>query len=140
MEMVWCGSVRTRSSEPMHGRLLRIHEFLSDAISSFEPDILAIERIFHHVNPKSSLVLGHARGVAVLTGAQAGVPVEEYTPSEVKRAITGLGGASKGRVRAMVETLLGIRTPLRVSDESDALAVAICCIGRISGHPAGKPY
>ncbi len=137
-EMVWHGSVATGSREPMPDRLLRIHDFLSNVTATYEPDVLAIERIFHHVNPKSSLVLGHARGVAVLVGAQAGIPVMEYTPSEVKRALTGLGGASKDRVREMVATLLGIRTPFRTTDESDALAVAVCCLGRISGRPAGK--
>jgi crossover junction endodeoxyribonuclease RuvC len=122
------GVIRTTGSE-LAPRLLQIHETLSAVIAEFDPEVLAVENLFNAKNPRSSLVLGHARGVILLAGAQAGLPVAEYAPREIKLALTGQGGAAKEQVRAMVMRLLklGGEPPL---DLSDALAVALAHAGR----------
>jgi len=129
------GVVRTAGSE-LAPRLLAIHEAITGVIVECAPDVLAVESLFNARNPRSSLVLGHARGVILLAGAAAGLPVVEYAPREIKLALTGHGGAAKEQVRAMVMRLLklGGEPPL---DLSDALAVALTHAGR--GRRGGPP-
>jgi crossover junction endodeoxyribonuclease RuvC len=110
-------------------RLLAIYETLSDVLARHGPAEMAVESLFNARNARSSLILGHARGVALLAGARCGVPVAEYTPGEIKKALTGNGNASKEQVRFMVRRCLSLRgdPPL---DQSDALAVALCHAAR----------
>src|SRR5262249_54446223 len=96
------------------------------------PDCVAIENLFHAVNVRSALKLGHARGVAMLAAIQAGCELAEYSPAEVKRAVVGYGRAEKGQVQQMVKLLLGLRQAPSPHDAADALAVAICHL-----HSAG---
>ena len=121
--------MRHRTGSPLAQRLRDIHEGLSGAISEFNPDVLVVERVFNARNPHSALVLGHARGVALLAGAQAGLSPVEYTAREIKLAVTGTGGAGKEQVRFMVMRLLRLTAepPL---DMSDALAAALAHQGR----------
>jgi crossover junction endodeoxyribonuclease RuvC len=105
-------------------RLLRLHEGLCAAIAAHEPQIAAIERTFVNADPSGALLLGQARGVALMTLAQAGLAVEEYSPNEIKKAIVGVGRADKRQVAAMVAALLpGARATTH--DAWDALAIAI---------------
>jgi len=101
-------------------------------LAEYEPTEMAVESLFNARNARSSLILGHARGVILLAGALAGVPVAEYTPREIKKALTGNGGATKEQVRFMVNRCLGLGgSPLSL-DESDALAVALTHAARLS--------
>ncbi len=119
------GVVKTPSGQPFPDRLATIHRELSAAIGRIAPDEAAVESVFHAKNAATALKLGQARGVAILAAVQAGLPIHEYPPARVKRAVAGAGRADKGQVRMMVETLLGRRFDLP-ADATDALAVAIC--------------
>ena len=95
-------------------------------IAEARPDCVAIENIFYAANVRSALKLGHARGVAMLAAVEAGLPVVEYTPAEIKRAVVGYGRADKNQVQQMVKLILGLAAPPSPHDAADALAVAIC--------------
>ncbi len=99
-------------------------------IELWSPEACAVENVFYHKNPKSMITLGRAQAAAMLTAARHDLPVNLYSPSEVKQAITGGGRASKEQVQFMVERILGQKITERKTDESDALAVAICHAGR----------
>ena len=117
-------AVRENSLEE---KLLRIYRELSSFLALHRPAAVAVEKIFHSVNPHSSLILGHARGVAILTARLADLEVREFAANEVKSAVVGVGRASKEQVAAMVRILLNLnRAKSLREDESDALALAIC--------------
>jgi crossover junction endodeoxyribonuclease RuvC len=111
---------------PFPDRLHHIHTALVGILAECRPDAVAVESLFHAVNARSALQLGHARGVALLAASQAGLVVTEYPPAEVKRAVVGYGRAEKHQVQHMVTLLLGLAAPPEPFDASDALAVAIC--------------
>jgi crossover junction endodeoxyribonuclease RuvC len=123
---VACGALSTPAGTPLPERLLAIHAGLSEAIGASRPDCVAIENLFHARNARSALTLGHARGVAVLAAVQAGLPVVEYTPAEIKMSVVGYGRAEKVQVQRMIMLLLGLDTAPTPYDASDALAVALC--------------
>jgi crossover junction endodeoxyribonuclease RuvC len=107
---------------------LRLHELLKAlgrVIREASPDAAALEAVFTARNPRSALILGHARGVALAACAAANLAPEEYAPGRVKQAVVGYGGASKSQVQLMVQRLLGLSV-VPPTDEADALAVAIC--------------
>ena len=106
-------------------RLRKIFEDLSAVIDTHAPRELAIEKVFLHRNPSSALKLGQARGVAILAGALRSLSVHEYSPNEIKQAVTGKGHASKEQIQYMTKVLLSLREPPQ-TDQADALAVAIC--------------
>ncbi len=124
--LVACGALSAAAAAGLPDRLRAIHDGLLEQLRAFKPDCVAIESLFHAHNVKSALVLGHARGVAVLASVEAGVPLIEYSPSEIKMAVTGYGRAEKSQLQQMVQLLLGLDTPPSPHDASDALAVAIC--------------
>jgi crossover junction endodeoxyribonuclease RuvC len=107
-------------------KLLKIHTGLALLMAECRPDCVAIENLFHATNARSALKLGHARGVAMLAAVEAGLPVAEYTPAEIKRAVVGYGRAEKHQVQQMVMLLLGLSSVPSPHDAADALAVAIC--------------
>ena len=125
-KFVSAGVIRTAPSDPLPARLARIHEGLRQALERHRPDAVAIEEVFHAKNVSTALKLAHVRGVALLVAAQAGVPVGEYSPLEVKTSVVGYGRAEKHQVKRMVASLLGLAEPPASDDASDALAVAIC--------------
>lgn len=123
------GCVVTKAGDPFEQRLATLHEALCRLIERTQPEHAAVETIFFAKNVKSAVQLGHARGVALLAAAQAGLPVHEYAPAEVKRAVTGAGGAEKEQVAHMVKLLLGptfAKLATTRLDATDACAVAIC--------------
>jgi crossover junction endodeoxyribonuclease RuvC len=124
--LVLCGVISVSGRLPFPDRLLKIHEALRAALTECRPDGVAVESLFHAVNARSALQLGHARGVALLAASQAGVPIAEYSPAEVKRAVVGYGRAEKPQVAQMIRLLLGLAEAPQPLDVSDALAVAIC--------------
>jgi crossover junction endodeoxyribonuclease RuvC len=121
------GTVAPRSKLPFHERLSYIYENLERLIGEYRPDAIAIENVFVAKNARSSLLLGHARGIAMLAASRSGVEIEEYTPSEIKVAVTGSGRASKEQMQCMVQAVLKL-PEVACEDASDALAVAICHI------------
>jgi crossover junction endodeoxyribonuclease RuvC len=123
-----CGSLSAPGSSSFPDRLRHIHEGLARLLAEQRPDCVAIENIFHAKNVRSALRLGHARGVALLAAAAAGVPIAEYTPAEIKRAVVGFGRAEKPQVGAMVKLLLALDAVPTPHDAADALAIAICHI------------
>jgi len=125
-QLVGCGAVRAGGGATFPDQLLIIYRELSALLDQHQPECVAIENIFHAVNARSALKLGHARGVAMLAAIESGVAVIEYTPAEVKRAVVGYGRAEKAQVAQMVKLLLGLDTIPKPHDATDALAVAIC--------------
>ncbi len=124
--MIVCGTISAPAHSPLADRLLAIHVGLRALITKHRPDCVAIEDIFHARNVRSALLLGHARGVALLAASEAGVPVAAYTPAEIKHAVVGYGRAEKRQVQSMVRLLLGLDAPPSPHDVADALAAAIC--------------
>ena len=124
--IVTCGAISAAPLSTFPDKLLRIHRRLTELIRDCHPDCVAIESLFHAMNVRSALTLGHARGVAMLAAVEAGVPVVEYTPAEIKRAVVGYGRAEKPQVQQMVKLLLGLASAPASHDAADALAVAIC--------------
>jgi crossover junction endodeoxyribonuclease RuvC len=125
LEYVTSGCVKTRDSGELPERIRAILEGLAEVIATHRPEQVAIEKVFVNVNPKSTLLLGQARGAAICAAVLARLPVAEYTALQVKQAVVGTGGARKEQVQEMVKRLL--RLPGHPSpDAADALACAIC--------------
>ena len=135
--MVACGAITIPAANAFPEKLRIIHVELGALIARHRPDVVAIENLFHAVNARSALKLGHARGVAMLAAVEAGVPIVEYTPAEVKQSVVGYGRAEKGQVQSMVQLLLGLTEPPAPFDASDALAIAVCHLHRMNLRGAG---
>jgi crossover junction endodeoxyribonuclease RuvC len=125
-EAVDYGIIETVPSSPMHERLLGLYSELRLLLSEYKPDVMAIEQLFFSRNVTTAIAVGQARGVAMLAAAQAGIDVIEYTPAEVKQAISGYGNADKQQVQQMVKILLDLDSVPHPDDAADALAVALC--------------
>ena len=120
------GVIRTSPKSPMEARLLIIADGLRRVIGDHQPESAAVEEVFHAVNVKTALKLAHARGVALMTVAEAGLTLGEYSPLEVKTSVVGYGRAEKQQVQMMVRSLVGNYPDLESEDAADAVAVAIC--------------
>lgn len=120
------GAITTPAGQPLPQRLQQIYRQLQALIAEWRPQSAAVEELFFSKNARTALVVGHARGVALLALADAGLPIQEYKPAEVKQAVAGYGGAPKDQVQGMVQLLLGLDEIPRPDDAADALAVAIC--------------
>ena len=130
--MIACGAIAIPASNAFPEKLRIIHVELGALLGRHRPDVVAIENLFHAANARSALKLGHARGVAMLAAVEAGVPIVEYTPAEVKQSVVGYGRAEKGQVQSMVQLLLGLNDPPAPFDASDALAIAVCHLHRMN--------
>ena len=130
--LVVCGAIASPAGHSFPQKLKTIHGELARLLAKHRPDCVAIENLFHALNARSALKLGHARGVAMLAAVEAGLPIVEYTPAEVKQAVVGYGRAEKTQVQSMIQLLLGLETPPTPYDASDALAIAICHVHRMS--------
>ena len=120
------GTIRALRTDPLPKRLLTIHQALLEVIDQHKPDAVAVEDVFNARNARSSLILGQARGVALLAGAVRQIPVAEYAPREVKQALTGNGAATKEQLRFMVTRMLSLAKEPASLDASDGLGLAIC--------------
>jgi crossover junction endodeoxyribonuclease RuvC len=138
LRIVACGALASPSRATLPERLHRIHEGLARLLDTHHPDAVAIESLFYARNARSALVLGHARGVAVLAAVEAGLPIAEYTPAAIKLAVVGYGRAEKAQMQAMVKLLLGLAAVPTPHDAADALAVAICHAHSTSGAASGR--
>lgn len=126
LKYVASGTIETGGSEiPTAKRLATLYEGVQEIVRSYQPDLSAMEQVFLNVNPKSTLLLGQARGVAIAGLVSHQLPFVEFSALEVKKAIVGTGRATKNQVQEMVKRLLNMRT-ITGTDASDALAVAIC--------------
>jgi crossover junction endodeoxyribonuclease RuvC len=133
--IVVCGAITTPALAAFPDKLHLIYSGLAAILRDCRPQAVAIENLFHAVNVRSALKLGHARGVAMLAAVESGVGVYEYTPAEIKKAVVGYGRAEKSQVQHMVKLLLGLAAVPSPHDAADALAVAICHLH--SQMPAG---
>ncbi|RZU49008.1 Holliday junction endonuclease RuvC [Krasilnikovia cinnamomea] len=122
--------VYTEADEDIALRLRHLDESLAKLVAEHRPESVAVERVFSQHNVRTVMGTAQASAVAILAGARARLPVQTYTPSEVKAAITGSGTAGKAQVTSMVTRLLGLDKPPRPADAADALALAICHIWR----------
>jgi len=120
------GVITTPSNLPMPERLLQIYQRLRELLSRYHPESGAVEKLFLQRNVRTAISVGQGRGIALLALAEAGIPVAEYTPLEIKQAVTGYGGAEKMQVQQMVKYILELSEIPRPDDAADALAVAIC--------------
>lgn len=125
-QVVCSGVIKMSARLTFPEKLLAIHASLSKTLDECRPGCVAVESLFHAVNARSAFALAHARGVIVLAATQAGLPVVEYAPAEVKRAVVGHGRAEKQQVQHMVRLLLGLAELPTPFDVADALAIAIC--------------
>ena len=120
------GCLETQPAQALAVRLLVIHRSVRQLIELHRPSMVGVERLFFNRNVQTAFAVGQARGVVLLAAAEAGVPVFEYGPHEVKMAVTGYGRADKQQVQRMVQAVLGMDVLPRPDDAADALAVAIC--------------
>ncbi len=123
-----CGAISSQAAKLFPDKLKRIYDGLSDIISECRPDIAVVENIFLSKNVRSAIKMGHARGVAILSCVNAGLPVFEYTPLEIKMAVVGYGAAEKAQVQEMVRRILNLDKIPESEDASDAIAAAVCHI------------
>jgi crossover junction endodeoxyribonuclease RuvC len=123
------GVVESPGDAPLASRLACIHAELEKLIAWHEPTAVALEDIYFNKNARSAIAVGQARGVAMLTAGQRGIPCFDYTPQAVKMAVCGSGSAAKRQVQEMVGALLGLARPPESDHTADALAVAICHAG-----------
>jgi len=126
--LVECGVIRTSPRAPLAERLNDIFEGVTELIGRHRPDALAVEDVFYARNVRTTVVLGHARGVVLLAGARAGVAVHEYAPALIKKTVVGRGGATKEQVQFMVARLLRLRSAPQPADAADGVACALTCV------------
>ncbi len=123
---VWYGAITTPAHTPLELRLMDIYGRASEVIEKYKPDAVSVEELFFNNNAKTAFAVGQARGVILLAAVQAGVPIYEYTPLQVKQALTGYGRADKKQIQQMMKLMLGLDDIPRPDDVADALAIAVC--------------
>ncbi|MCL1807012.1 MAG: crossover junction endodeoxyribonuclease RuvC [Oscillospiraceae bacterium] len=120
------GVIRTPANTPLPSRLLTVYEDFTELLETFKPDALAIEELYFQKNVNTALPVAHSRGVMLMTAQRFGLPVAEYSPQQVKLAVTGYGAAEKKQVMEMTRTLLKLKAMPRPDDAADGLAIALC--------------
>jgi len=121
------GAVTTKVDAPMPERLLELYESLTLVFEQTKPEVVAVEKLFFSKNITTGIAVAEARGVVLLVASQKGLPVYEYSPNEIKKALTGYGAATKTQMQEMVRTTLGLSEKPKPDDAADALAAAITC-------------
>ncbi len=130
-EVCGYGAITTEASMNMTDRLKCLYTSLTEIIAEYEPEVASIEELFFNTNTKTAIMVGQARGVAILACANSGMEIAEYTPLQIKQALVGYGRAEKKQVQSMVKTILHLNEVPKPDDTADALAAAIC-----HGHSA----
>jgi crossover junction endodeoxyribonuclease RuvC len=123
--LIECGIIRTKPRDALASRLQEIHAGVVELIQRHRPDALAIEDVFYARNVRTTVVLGHARGVILLAAANARLEIAEYPPAEIKKAVVGTGAATKEQVQFMVTRILRLKSPPQPADASDGVAAAL---------------
>jgi crossover junction endodeoxyribonuclease RuvC len=124
--MVRYGVIRTSPSMDMPQRLAKINREYNELLDEYHPDAVAIEELFHHKNAKTVITVAQCRGVLLMIPAARDIEIAEYTPLQVKQAVTGFGNADKKQVQIMVQKILKLETVPKPDDAADALAIALC--------------
>ena len=136
--LVASGAITARPRDPVPAKLAAVADGLAELVRMHRPDAAAVEKAFFGKNATAALRIGEARGAVLAELARAGVPVEEVTPAEVKKAVTGTGAAHKRQVQMMTAAILGLREPETRLDVTDALAAAICLAHRVGVAKDGR--
>jgi len=126
LRLLDCGLIDTPAGTPAGHRLTAIYSRLTELINTYKPAAVAVEELFYGNNAKTAIAVGQARGVILLAAAHHSIATAEYTPPQVKLAVTGYGKADKEQVRSMVKTVLNLKELRGPDDTSDAVAVALC--------------
>lgn len=136
VSLIECGVVRTEAHTALPARLKQIYDGLGEVLSRHVVDAMAVEGVFYAKNARTSIILGHARGAALLAATLRDLPVFEYAPAEVKSAVVGTGRATKEQVQFMVQRALHLRTPPSPADAADGVALALChcSVGVLTAH------
>jgi crossover junction endodeoxyribonuclease RuvC len=125
--LIEAGIVRGKASGTLAERVLEIHDGVADVIATLKPEVMAIEELYSHYDrPTTAILMGHARGVILLAGAKAGIPVESYRATQIKKTITGSGHAPKWQMQEAIRRELNLPTLPEPPDVADALAIALC--------------
>lgn len=127
IKLIDAGVIRTPVHHPDADRLLIIYDELKQIIEEFKPDIMSVEKLFFARNVTTAMTVAQARGVVLLLGMQYKLKLHEFTPMQIKQAITGYGKADKVQMQEMVKVLLKLKSTPQPDDAADALAAAICC-------------
>ena len=130
LHLVECGVIRTAPRDSLACRLNEIFEGVTEVVARLRPDALAVEGVFYSRNARTSITLGHTRGVIILAAARAGLPVHEFPPAEIKKAVVGAGSATKEQVQFMVARLLRLQQAPSPSDAADGVAAAVTLLMR----------
>lgn len=125
-ELVDSGAVTTKAGVSFPLRLTKIYNDLNDVISQYNPDAISVEELFFNQNVKTAINVAQARGVVLIIGCKNNIPTFEYTPLQVKQAVTGYGRADKVQVQKMVKSILNVQEIPKLDDITDSMAVAIC--------------
>jgi len=136
--LVECGVIKFGRRIPLPQRLHELHDGILDLIERHHPTALALENAFYHKNVRTTLVLGHARGVVLLAAEQQNLEIAEYSPATIKKTVVGAGGAPKAQVAAMVARLLHLRQAPKPADAADGVAVALTFILRSPSPRRGE--
>ncbi len=131
LKLIDYGCILTKVGLSHGQRLKQIHEELDALIKKYKPQATAVEKLFFCNNAKTALIVGEARGVVILTICQNNLPIHEFTPLQVKQAVSAYGKADKKQVQQMVKLLLNMKEIPKPDDAADALAVAICCANTV---------
>lgn len=127
------GAITTDKDMPMPDRLKHLYTQLMEIIHEYQPETASIEQLFFNTNTTTAILVGQARGVAILACANSGLEIAEYTPLQIKQGLIGYGRADKKQIQFMVKTILNLKEAPKPDDTADALAAAIC-----HGHAAGS--
>ncbi|MEI6659815.1 MAG: crossover junction endodeoxyribonuclease RuvC [bacterium] len=126
--LIYSNCFKTKASKAFHDRLSDIGDELEDVIQKYKPEALAIEKLYLSTNQKTAMNVAEARGVMIYIASQNGLDIYEYTPPQIKVAVTGYGKASKDMIMSMVPKLIKIESPIKSDDEMDALAIGLTCL------------
>lgn len=121
-----CGAIFAKTKETLPQRFRCIYDTLSEVITTYQPEVMALEKVFYGKNLQTAIKIGEARGIIMLAAAKADIPVYEYDATKIKKAVVGVGSAQKYQVQHMIKAMLGLAELPTPEDASDALAIAIC--------------
>lgn len=141
--LIQCGAITTLAGLPLPTRLVQIEDDLDVLLQQFQPEAMAVEELFFNNNITTGIGVAQARGVILAAAERRGVPIFEYTPSQVKQAVVGYGKAEKRQVMDMTKRILNLKTVPKPDDAADAVAIALCharsCTSRLPGSEAARP-
>ncbi len=119
-------AILTKAHTPLEERIQIIYNKMIELLDEYKPDVISVEELFFNNNAKTAFSVGQARGVILLAAVQKNVPIYEYTPLQVKQALTGYGRADKNQIQQMTKSMLGLKSVPKPDDVADALAIAVC--------------